>query len=236
VRKVGWLSWVGMTLAMPALGQGRPCRSVSTGTAIHGALQCGRRMPISGRFHVLQPFTVAREVRWGTDQLVQGLLWTAEQVAPLLGSDRLALGHLSLEHGGDVPETTSHESGRDVDIPLLMCNEHGQHIPTYYHHFDEHGVSLTHGSHYRFDVARTWKVVEALLGNPHFDVEFVMVYAPLRQMLLDHARGLGLPPEVLRKAEQKLRRPWPGVRPHDNHLHLRIACPPDDVLLGCRDG
>ena len=193
-------------------------------------------MTTVGTHHQLQNFTANHDYRWGTEELVAGLLWTADQLGPLLGKDRLAIGNLSKEGGGDLPETTSHTSGRDVDIPLLMANGEGQHIPSYYHHFDKDGISISHGGRYRFDVARNWKLVESLLQNPHFEIDFLMIYGPLRQMLLEHAKQLGVAQPLQDRAERLLRRPWAGVRPHDNHFHLRIRCPAEDLLSGCRDG
>jgi penicillin-insensitive murein endopeptidase len=85
-----------------------------------------------------------------------------------------------------------------------------------------------------FDVATNWLLVRALLEDPVVDVQYLFIASPLRQMLLDHAVALGEPPELVERASAVLVQPGDAL-PHDDHLHLRIYCPPGDRALGCFD-
>ena len=65
-------------------------------------------------------------------------------------------------------------------------------------------------------------------------VQWVFVAAPLRNMLLDHALRIGEPELLRERARRVLVQPSDSSR-HDDHFHVRIACPPDD-RPGCVDG
>ena len=65
-------------------------------------------------------------------------------------------------------------------------------------------------------------------------MEHVFVSYGIKRRLLAHARAAGEPPELIRKARRLLRRPR-KARPHNDHIHLRIACTVHDMKEGrCR--
>lgn len=211
------------------------CRSRSIGAPTHGRLVAGRRLPSWGNHYAIQPFTVRNGYVWGTCELIDGLRWVADELAGTLQGRPLALGNLSPRKGGEMPISSSHESGRDVDVAPLMADDLGRPIPSYYHHFDRDGISRSHGPRFRFDVARNWRLVEVILACPHFEVEKLVIAPYLRDSLLAYARQQNAAPELVGLAERKLVPPWPGVKLHDNHFHLRIACSVADLAAGCQD-
>lgn len=227
---VTWLAWT--LSAAPGLGA---CWSRSVGFPDAGRLRGGRALPVAGKAYLVQPFTVRHELRWGSCALVEGVRAVATSMAPHLAGKPLMIGNLSQRGGGDMPHSASHESGRDVDLGFLLHDDKGRPLPSYYHRFDRAGVSRSHGPRYRFDVARNWLLVRALLQSPHFAVERLVVAPWLRTMLLAHAAASDTPPALLALAHRVVVGPWPGVSVHDNHFHLRIACSDDDRRAGCRD-
>jgi penicillin-insensitive murein endopeptidase len=52
--------------------------------------------------------------------------------------------------------------------------------------------------------------------------------------LLDHARAIGEPDDLIIQAGFVLHQPGDSA-PHDDHFHLRIYCAPTDRTAGCRD-
>lgn len=201
------------------------CSSQSVGTPVNGTLRGGREMPRASAHHVVQPFAVRHELRWATCRLVDGLLAVAREVT----RDRrlpLVIGNLSQKGGGEMKHSASHESGRDVDIAFQVADERGRARFPVYHRFDSKLESRSHGPRYRFDVARNWQIVAALLRAPHFEIERIVIAPYLRAALLDHAQTHGEDAAMMALARTKVVPPWPGVKLHDNHFHVRIACDP----------
>jgi penicillin-insensitive murein endopeptidase len=225
---------ISASLALPPIRKPVCEHSASIGKSNHGRLKCGKRMPSFGPHHYLQPFTRAAEYQFGTAELVSGLLWVADRVALPDKGPKMAIGNLSKRGGGDIQLSGSHETGRDVDLPLMMCTVKGRPVESMYHRFDRKGRSEHFKGIYRFDSARNWALLEALLDCPHFKAKFVVLAPWLKTILLDWARNANMTPERIARVDRLLVPPrW--ARPHDNHFHLRIDCPPDDVPKGCKD-
>jgi murein endopeptidase len=224
-------AWIAIAAVAPALtpaeGSAR-CFSRSIGHPEHGTLRGGAALAAAGRYHLVQQFTRDHGLIWGTCRLVRGLQAFAKRAYELHGR-RVVIGNLSAEGGGDMPHSRSHESGRDVDIAFQMMDGDGKPTYAYYHRFDERLFSRSHGGRYRFDVAANWALVRALLETEEFVIERIVVAPYLRAALLGHASahvGAELPAALLRRAREALVPPWPGVKLHDNHFHVRIACDP----------
>jgi hypothetical protein len=60
------------------------------------------------------------------------------------------------------------------------------------------------------------------------------LYEPLCKLLLDHAKQAGEPAELVAKARKALRQPGDSAR-HDDHMHVRVYCSPEDRPYGCVD-
>jgi penicillin-insensitive murein endopeptidase len=210
--------------------------SRSIGYPDAGHLVRGCPMPTRGPGFALQNFTRKHDLRWGMCSLVRTLRTFAGELRPLLAGHALMIGNLSQRGGGEMAHSQSHESGRDFDLGLLLCDDKGRPIPSYYHHFDRDGVSRSHGPRYRFDAARNWQLVVALVDNADLAIERIVIGRHLRAAMLAYAEASHVPAALRRRVAEKLIPPWPGVHNHDNHLHVRIACPQGDGADGrCRD-
>src|SRR5262249_35840931 len=75
-----------------------------------------------------------------------------------------------------------------------------------------------------FDDVRNWVFVHALITDGQAHVTHIFVAAPLRARLLAIAEHLGTPLAVRVRAAEIMVQPR-GALPHDDHFHVRIACP-----------
>lgn len=180
-------------------------------------------------------FLPGRTLHHGTEELV-GLLERVGRQMRRRFRVPLTVGDLSAACGGRVDRHRSHQSGRDADLAFFMRRaregaEPGEPVaPDDYVSFDALGVSVDR--RYVFDTARNWSLVEALLTDPAVTVERIFVARAQRAALLRYARGRARP-EVFVRAQWALYQPA-RVSVHDNHFHVRIACPEGDAM--CRAG
>jgi penicillin-insensitive murein endopeptidase len=169
----------------------------------------------------------------GTEELV-GLLRRASQaVARQFAGSKLTVGDMSDHDGGPLGHHASHQSGRDVDLAFYVRDERGR--PRQlddYLSFNGRGVPIA-GGPLRFDVARNWALVAALLSDPAVRVEHIFVSTPLRALLLEHARSIDAPSALVARAQLVMHQPVRAL-PHSNHFHVRIACPSGHAQ--CVDG
>ena len=219
--------WAIMALALGAVPTAAPNAAQSVGHPFTGRLEGGVPMPARGPGFALRGPTTRHGWRYALPDLVRGIEWTAERLQEAGGAP-LVVGNLSRKGGGDLPCSRSHNTGRDVDLGLYTMDARGRAVPSEYYRFDAHGRSLEAGGRWRFDVAANWRLVRSLLTNPHFDVQWLVLNEHLERLLLDHARSLGEPAELVTRAEQVIDRPA-YANLHRNHLHVRILCPPDQA-------
>ncbi len=220
----------------------RPLEPVSTngtslGTAESGYLIGGVRLPMRGRhYQVLGAHRDRKDLHWGTRELVDLVRYAAGYVAARHPGSVLAVGNMSRRRGGDIPYSVSHNSGRDVDLAYFIQTRAGRyHVPWNYFRLGPDGRPRSKGHRgLRLDVARTWTLVEALLTHPTVQVQWIFMEHHLERLVLEHARGLpDVDPDVVERAERVVSET--PISPHDDHIHVRIYCPPDDLLDGCRD-
>ena len=154
------------------------------------------------------------------------------------GTPPLYIGELSAKGGGALmPKHRSHRTGRDVDLMFFMSRPDG--VPVAgddFARFGADGLGVDRrGAFVRFDVAREWSLVRALLSSNVAHVQWMFIARPIEAMLVEHAIALGEPAALVAKAEQVMQQPGDSL-PHDDHLHLRLACEPDDLWAGCDGG
>ena len=159
-----------------------------------------------------------------------------------------AIGDVSRRGGGGSIEHKSHQSGRDVDIFYFGVTAAGNPmIPrSAMIHYDRTGRgtrwSPANGTRspvgpvpdVRFDVRRNWQLVRALLRDGDAEVQWIFVQRDLASRLIQQGVAEGDDPALLARAVQIVRQPS-DAEPHDDHMHVRIYCDPDDRALGCSD-
>ncbi len=164
------------------------------------------------------------------------LLRAADAYARVRPGHRLAIANIARRGGGPIPWSVSHQNGRDADVLLPVLGPDGapraldEMVP-----LDDDGrATLSDGTVVHLDVDALLAVVTALLDQDEIGVRWLFLANPLREQVLEAARAEARPRRLIARMERTLRQPR-GALPHNDHLHLRIACAPADVLEGCRD-
>jgi len=176
---------------------------------------------------------------FGRPRLVHALESAAASVARLApGGAPLSIGDLSAKTGGRIPGHDSHRSGRDVDLLFLVTTPAGASVPSPgFVRFEGDGLARVPDSpeYVRLDVDRQWLLLRSLLTSPDIGVQFMFVCREIEALLIDHARALGEPDSLVWQAETVMLEPSDSLR-HDDHVHLRIACSPEEAVAGCSGG
>jgi penicillin-insensitive murein endopeptidase len=175
---------------------------------------------------------------WGRPRLVGALERITAEVEDELPGGTLVIGDLGAKTGGQIPGHASHRTGRDVDLLFYALTPAGAPIPSPgFVRYEADGLALVpdSGDYIRLDFAREWLLVKKLVTAPELGVQFLFISRPLEALLMDYARARGEPVEVLYRAQTVMLQPGDSL-PHDDHLHLRIACSPDETQAGCSGG
>ena len=162
---------------------------------------------------------------YGTPELVQVLKRSAAKVRKKHKGSVLFVGDLSAKRGGPLFGHNSHQSGRDADVGFYMKHDDGKQVNP--HRFVPFGGDgrARDGGIVRFDDERNWLFVESLITDPKVDVRYVFVSMGLRKRLLTYAsQKKKVAPDLYTKAAATLMSPA-DVDVHDDHFHVRIACP-----------
>jgi len=208
---------------------------VSLGTVSRGRIEHAVSLPAEGPHHAIIERHRKRNTNWGTPEIVGALKTAAAEVAEVYPDSTLKVGNIGYRHGGDIPWSSSHNSGRDADLAFYVRRtDDGTRVPApALVAFDSQGRA-TGDRDLEFDVERNWILVRSLLTNPEVGLQWLFISEPLKQKLLAHARDVGEPPRVIRRAKHVLHQPT-DAPPHNDHLHLRITCPQRDRVEGCLD-
>jgi penicillin-insensitive murein endopeptidase len=209
--------------------------SVSVGRPNRGYLIDGRKIPDEGTGWTTREVWKARDNRYGTDELIELVEAVADRMHKRVADVRMVVADLSSKTGGGAfAFHRSHQSGRDADLLYYMRDREGQPFePDAMHVFDRRGRARD-GSGITVDVPRTWLLVKELVTAPEATVQYIFMYEPIAQLLIDHAKQAGEPLEVITKVRRALRQPGDSAR-HDDHLHVRVYCAPGDRPYGCAD-
>jgi penicillin-insensitive murein endopeptidase len=215
--------------------------SVSCGAVNRGALHGALALPQRGPHHVVPEPWASRNHHHGTAELVGLLQRAAATVDRAHPGGVLGVADLSAAFGGHLRGHRSHQSGRDADILYYARDAAGApfvpdaHMPVYtgsglaYYAYSpawKVGIARRY-----FDTARNWAFVKALLTDPQVKVERIFVGARIEYWLVRHALRAGEPRALVMRARAVMQQP-PGVGGHNDHMHLRVACTPDDVAAG----
>jgi penicillin-insensitive murein endopeptidase len=236
VRQLKWFLIAAIAAAAAHSGRGNagvPDAPLSLGYPNAGKLVGGRRFRET-TFMITVPDHASSRVRWALPALLSVLDRASRIVARKYPGSILEVGELSRQTGGPITSHRSHQNGRDADVGFYQVDLDGQAVraPCYVR-FKGDGASPDDPT-VRFDEKRNWAFVRAVLEDPHYEVRQIFIYAPLRARLLAYAAKVGAPREVRLKAAQAMMQPANAL-PHDDHFHIRISCPADQVDLGCTD-
>lgn len=208
----------GKTAFAPKVQLGR-----SIGSPTEGHLVGGAHLTEGAHLRIV-PSYANGDVRWGLEPLVGMLDRAAKTVKKQFPDAVMSVGHLSKPGGGEIDHHASHESGRDADVGFYVKNHIGK--PIYADHFVPFVADGTSkvwpGAH--FDDAKNWALVAALVSDPQAKVTHLFVATPLRARLLAYAEKIGAPPALRQRVAEVMAQPR-GALPHDDHFHVRIACP-----------
>ncbi len=208
--------------------------SVSIGKPSGGYLLAGRRLPDSGEGFTTKDVWRTRGVRYGTDELVDLITAVGRRLAQTPG-EKLVVADLSTRNGGEARRWhRSHQSGRDVDLVYFMRDAQGKPMEAdAMRVFDDNGLARD-GSGITIDVPRTWELVRSLITAREAYVQWVFMYQPIANKLLEHAMAKGESDFVIARAKLVMKQPGDSAR-HDDHIHVRVYCSDRDRAYGCVD-
>ena len=210
-----------------------PRGSVSIGSTSNGRLVGAKRFRMRGLHYRFFPHIKDRETNYGTRELYRLVSYVGRKVARKHPKTSLRLGNIGRKHGGKIKWSISHRCGRDVDIAIFTTTRRGKHVKLgNYAKFDRRGQAR--GGRYRFDLARNFTLVKALLSYKKAPVQWIFIYRPLKKKLIEYARAKGASPKLLERMSKVLRMPSDSA-PHRDHFHVRIFCSLEDRLHGCLD-
>jgi len=213
--------------------------STSIGTPTEGTLTGGVPLPLRGPGLLFNP-AKDPNARHGTVELVAALVRAAAVVDVRLPGGTLEVGDLSMPQGGDIPGHVSHRSGRDVDVLFYFLDETGAPADAKAIPVEPSGWGTDYGDlstadddrRFQLDVPRTWAFLEALAQDEGSHVNRVFVVEHLRELLLSHARETKAPALAIERVAAWTCQP---NFPHDDHMHIRVYCTPQDIAAGCED-
>jgi penicillin-insensitive murein endopeptidase len=201
----------------------KPKPAQSVGSPTEGHLVGGAHLDESTYLRIV-PFYKGSNASWGLESLVGLVDRAGQRVHKQYPDAVLSVGHLSKHGGGEIDRHASHESGRDADIGFFIANQAGK--PLYSDHFVAFLGDGTAPSWpgARFDDARNWALVAALVGDGHAHITHIFVATWMRSRILEYAAKINAPMNLRVRASALMAQPK-GAMPHDDHFHVRIACP-----------
>jgi penicillin-insensitive murein endopeptidase len=229
-----FLGVMGLYAIVPSVSAGPLSgRALSIGYPNGGKLIGGRRFRDTPHMKTV-PSHDGSTARWALPALLRLLDRASRAVASRYPGSVLGVGELSNRDGGPIASHHSHQNGRDADIGFYLTNERGRVLrPLRFIPCDQEGRSREVATT-QFDDRRNWALVRALLEDDRAPVRQIFVYAPLKARLLAYAEKVGAPSSLRAKAALVMIQPSNAL-PHDDHFHVRIACPADQVREGCID-
>lgn len=147
----------------------------------------------------------------------------------------LAVGDLSVRSGGPLLPHFSHRTGRDADLLFYVTTLDGAPVPSPgFVHVGPDGLAWDpEGKRFlRFDVERQWLLVKTLVEDDDARIQWVFISRSAEALLVEWAKARGERAETIARAMDVMLQPSPGGV-HDDHVHVRTACAPDELARGC---
>lgn len=213
-----------------------PAIKGSIGVPHEGMITNAAALPKKGEGFALYRPTNGRN--WGNPRLVAAIQSAARDVARARpGGARLLIGDISARFGGQSSGHRSHRNGRDADLLIYALTPEGRSVESPgFVRFGPDGLGeIDKGQYVRIDLPRVWHVVKALVTSREANVQWLFFSRWLEALVIEYARALGEDPELVWYAENVLLQPGDSAA-HDDHLHLRVACTPDEAVAGCLGG
>ena len=155
-----------------------------------------------------------------------------------LQASPLVLGDVAAPAGGEISGHRSHRTGRDVDVLFYFRDLAGNVVrsPDFLVVAPD-GLAWDKANQrwLRFDDARNWAFVRAVVTTHEAPIHWVFVHRALRERLLRYASAVGEEPSVIYEASERMAQPMPSG-PHDDHFHVRIGCTSEYAAQGCENG
>jgi penicillin-insensitive murein endopeptidase len=183
------------------------------------------------------PYLVVKESSqhavYGHPALVLMLQRTAKQMVQNVQAQPLVVGDLSSERGGPLYGHRSHQSGRDADVGFFALDTKGE--PARLERFVTYDAlgRANDRSGLVFDDYRNWLMVLTWMKDERAGIKYVFVASHLRRRLLEFARSRSAYAKYADEAAKFLLQPR-NASAHDDHFHVRIACPKRHEGL-CKD-
>ncbi len=207
----------------------------------HGAIGTASRGVLGGGVELARDAPGLRWLRnddrhFGVDHLVAAIERAAGFVARERPGSVLYVGDLSSHTGGSpfFPHF-SHRSGVDADLLFYTTTLDGAPTPSPgFVHFGADGLAWdeTRDRPVRLDVEREWLLVKSLMEDLDARVEWLFVSDVVAALLIDWAVARGESAFTVERARTVMLEPHPGGV-HDDHIHVRTACSPAEVVYGC---
>jgi penicillin-insensitive murein endopeptidase len=161
---------------------------------------------------------------YGHPALVLMLKRSAADVAKAVPDSVMLVGDLSRKHGGPLSGHVSHQSGRDADVGFYVVNSRGRsYLPSRFISFDGEG-NARDGSGLKFDDRRNWLLVQSWARDRRAGLAHVFVSSPLRARLMRYAQRYSRHRKYIPAVQALMKQPEASST-HDDHFHVRIACP-----------
>ncbi len=178
--------------------------SISLGFTDAGRLINGIPFPEGKNWIVTNP-----SKSYGTEETIQYVTAAINEVAEKVeNTPPIRISHLSTRNGGWLRPHLSHQSGRDIDLPIYR-------LPTSKTKKRRRGL---------FDVRRNWALVRALVI--HGDIQLIILDRKLQKRLYNYAVSIGEDKawldSLFRAGRQSLIR---HARNHRDHFHVRYFNP-----------
>lgn len=214
-----------------------PGQRGSVGVPHLGVQTSAEELPVRG--YGFERFRPRSPNYWGAPRLVALIQEAAAHVQRQLpGTPPLVVGDLSARGGGKIPGHNSHRTGRDVDLLYYVTTPEGAPLrsPGFFSHSSDLLAEVDpRGQYLRFDVARNWELFKYLLSRENVGIQFLFVSRDIEAMLIDYALSRHEPIDLVYRAQTVLLEPKDSL-PHNDHVHVRISCTPEEGFSGCSGG
>ncbi len=212
-----------------------PAHSGSIGLPYRGCLTDAVEMEDPGPGY---RFLRKNDRHFAAGRFVGALERAAARVAEERPGAALVMGDLSTKHGGHLLPHLSHRTGHDADLILYATTLEGARVESPgFVHYGPDGLAWdeTRGRYLRFDVEREWLLVKELLLDPEARVEWMFANKIVEALLVEWARARAESTDAILRLEIVMLEPQPGGA-HDDHIHVRTACSPEEEETGCETG